>query len=207
MMVSDWFASPGQSINYMTCHDNLVLWDKLKLSMPDAADDLLKRTAKIGYLVLLTSQGVPFMQGGEEFGRSKGGDDNSYVSPDSVNEVDWSLKAKNHDLFTYVRDLIALRKAHPLFRLRTRDEIHARLKFLPTESTGLAYEIDGGGVPGESWNQALVIVNPDNANPMNFALPGGDWETACDENGATMGQTMNGTVAIPAKAGLVLFKE
>ena len=191
-MVSDWLAGPGQSINYMTCHDNLVLWDKLKLSMPGATDDLLKRTAKIGYLVLLTSQGVPFMQGGEEFGRTKGGDDNSYASPDSVNEVDWSLKEKNHDLFTYVRDLIALRKAHPLFRLRTREEIRARLHFLPTDS-GLAYEIDGNGVPGEDWNQALVIVNPDDENPMSMPLPGGNWEAACDERGATMGRTMNGS--------------
>jgi pullulanase len=206
MMVSDWYASPGQSINYMTCHDNLVLWDKLKLSMPGADDDLLKRTAKIGYLILITSQGVPFMQGGEEFGRSKGGDGNSYVSPDSVNEVDWSLKAKNHDLFTYVRDLIALRKAHPLFRLRTRDDIRGRLKFLPTD-TGLAYEIDGSGVPDETWSAALVVVNPDNTNPMSFALPGGDWEAACDANGATMGDTVNGTISIPAKSGLVLYRQ
>ncbi len=206
MMLSDWFASPGQSINYMTCHDNLVLWDKLKLSMPAASDDLLKRTAKIGYLILLTSQGVPFMQGGEEFGRSKGGDGNSYQSPDSVNEIDWSLKEKNHDLFTYVRDMIALRKAHPLFRLRTREDIRARLRFLPTD-TGLAYEIDGSSVPGETWNQALVVVNPDNANPMSFALPSGDWEVACDEHGASMGNIMNGTIQVPAKAGLVLFKQ
>ena len=206
MKLSDWFAHPEQSINYMTCHDNLVLWDKLKLSMPSATDDLLTRTAKIGYLVLLTSQGVPFMQGGEEFGRSKGGDDNSYASPDSVNEVDWSLKVKNHDLFAYVRDLIALRKAHPLFRLRTREDIRARVRFLASDS-GLAYEIDGNGVPGEDWNQALVIVNPDNENPMSMSLPGGDWEAACDEHGATMGQTMNGTVSVPAKSGLVLFKQ
>jgi len=208
MQVSDWFAGPGQSINYMTCHDNLVLWDKLKLSMPGATDDLLKRTAKIGYLVLLTSQGVPFMQGGEEFGRTKGGDSNSYVSPDSVNEVDWSLKDKNHDLFTYVRDLIALRKAHPLFRLRTRDEISRRLKFLPAE-TGLAlsYEIDGDGVPGETWKRALVIVNPDNTNPLSAAVPEGEWEAACDEKGATMGQMMSGTITVAAKTGLVLFQQ
>jgi pullulanase len=167
---------------------------------------LLKKTLKIGYLVLLTSQGVPFMQGGEEFGRSKGGDDNSYQSPDSVNEVDWSLKEKNHDLFTYVRDLIALRKGHPLFRLRTREDVKGRLRFLPTE-TGLAYEIDGNSVAGESWNQALVVVNPDNEKAMEFEVPGGEWEVACDEKGATMGRTMSGNITVPAKSGLVLFKQ
>ena len=71
MRVSDWFPEPTQSINYMTCHDNLVLWDKLKLSMPGASEDLLKRTMKLGYLALITSQGVPFVHGGEEFARSK----------------------------------------------------------------------------------------------------------------------------------------
>ena len=109
MRVSDWFATPAQSINYMTCHDNLVLWDKLKASMPNADDRELIETMKLGYLALLTSQGVPYMQGGEEFGRTKGGNNNSYNAPDSVNEVDWSLKRKHFDLFTYVRDAIALR--------------------------------------------------------------------------------------------------
>jgi len=206
MMVSDWFGSPAQSINYMTCHDNLVLWDKLQLSMPGAPDELLERTAKIGYLVLLTSQGVPFMQGGEEFGRTKHGDNNSYVSPDSVNEIDWSLKARNHGLFTYVRDLIALRKEHPLFRLKTREDIQARLHFLQT-ATGLAYEIDGASLPGEQSREALVIVNPDNANPMEMPLPSGDWEAAIDENGATMGNTFSDAVRVPPKSGLVLFQQ
>ena len=113
MRVSDWFATPAQSINYMTCHDNLVLWDKLKASMPNADEHELIETMKLGYLALLTSQGVPFMQGGEEFGRTKGGNNNSYDAPDSVNAVDWSLKRKHFDLFAYVRDAIALRKAHP----------------------------------------------------------------------------------------------
>jgi pullulanase len=206
MMVSDWLGGPGQSINYMTCHDNLVLWDKLKVSMPGAADELIKKTVKLGYLVLLTSQGVPFMQGGEEFGRSKGGDDNSYQAPDAVNEVDWSLKERNYDLFRYVRDLIAMRKGHPLFRLRTREEIARRVKFLPTES-GLAYEIDGSGVRGETWSEALVLVNPDNVNGLAFTLPDGQWEAACDENGATMGRTMSGRITVPAKTGLVVFQQ
>ncbi len=94
LRVSEWLATPAQSINYMTCHDNLVLWDKLKSSMPNADDHELIETMKLGYLALLTSQGVPYMQGGEEFGRTKGGNNNSYNAPDSVNEVDWSLKRR-----------------------------------------------------------------------------------------------------------------
>jgi len=52
-----------------------------------------------------------------------------------------------------------------------------------------------------------VIVNPENAKPLSIALPGGDWQTACDENGATTGGTLSGAIAVPAKAGLVLFKQ
>ena len=70
MLVSDWFASPAQSINYMTCHDNLVLWDKLVVSMPNADDKLRIEAMKLGYLALFTSQGVPFIHGGEEFART-----------------------------------------------------------------------------------------------------------------------------------------
>ena len=73
LRLSAWFHSPGQSINYLTCHDNLVLWDKLKSSMPNADDRTLVETMKLGYLALFTAQGVPFFQGGEEFGRTKGG--------------------------------------------------------------------------------------------------------------------------------------
>ena len=206
LQLSDWFSTPDQSINYMTCHDNLVLWDKLKLSMPGASDDEIKQTAKLGYLILLTSQGVPFMQGGEEFGRTKGGDDNSYQSPDSVNEIDWSLKAKNHDLFTYVRDLIALRKAHPLFRLATRADIAARLTLLPS-APGLAYQINGAGLPGEPWQRALILVNPSSATPLPITLPAGQWEAAIDNSGATMGHTMSGPLQLPPKSACVLFQE
>src|SRR3954469_21682952 len=105
----------------------MVLWDKLVHSMPKADDSLKIETMKLGYLALLTSQGVPFMHGGEEFARTKGGNSNSYESPDSVNEVDWTLKKQHFDLFSYVRDAIALRKAHPMFRLRTRSEVQGRV--------------------------------------------------------------------------------
>jgi pullulanase len=206
LQLSDWFSTPDQSINYMTCHDNLVLWDKLKLSMPGATEDLIKQTARLGYVVLLTSPGVPFMQGGEEFGRTKGGDNNSYQSPDSVNQIDWSLKAKNHDLFTFVRDLIALRKAHPLFRLHSRADIASRLTLLPSEP-GLAYEINGAGIPGETWQRALVLLNPGDTTPLKITLPPGQWEAAIDPAGATMGHTMSGPFLLPPKSAYVLFQE
>ena len=207
LLVSHWFASPEQSVNYMTCHDNLVLWDKLKLSMPNADDALLVETMKLGYLALFTSQGMPFFQGGEEFARTKGGNNNSYDSPDSVNQVDWSLKQKHFDLFAYTRDVIALRKAHPVFRLRTRADVAARLKFgnSPGNNT-LLYTLDAAGVPGETWKRACVVLNASNENSADCALPEGQWTIALDEHGAAANRVVSGRVSVRQKSGLVLYQ-
>jgi pullulanase len=219
MLVSDWFASPGQSINYMTCHDNLVLWDKLVASMPNADDKLRIETMKLGYLALFTSQGVPFIHGGEEFARSKGGNNNSYESPDSVNQVDWQLKREHYDLFTYVRDLIALRKAHPMFRLRTRPQVASRVQFLPTrDDKTLMFTINGEGVPGETWKRVCVILNSANETDAEVNLPSGEWLVALDHSGAvpaaaavpaadeTSSGPVSGKVTLGHKSGVVLFQ-
>jgi len=175
--------------------------------MPGASDQLLKDTMKLGYLALFTSQGVPFIDGGEEFGRTKGGDSNSYVSPDSVNEVDWSLKQKNIDLFNYTRDVIALRKAHPVFRLRTRDEIAKRLSFSDTPDKTLMFTLDGDGVAGENWKHVCVVLNSSDSDAAKVQLPPGDWSVAMNESGATIGDgPVNGTVSVREKSGLVLYQ-
>lgn len=205
--VSNWFASPAQSINYMTCHDNLVLWDKLKVSMPGANDELLIETMKLGYVALFTAPGVPFFLGGEEFARSKGGNNNSYETPDSVNQIDWSLKRKHAALFTYVRDLIALRKAHPLFRLKTRDEVQARLHLLDwPEEKQILFTLNGQDLKGESWKGACVILNSD-SNTAEVTLPDGKWSIAIDECRASKSGPVSGTIQVPRKSGMVLYQE
>jgi pullulanase len=208
MLVSDWFASPGQSINYMTCHDNLVLWDKLVASMPNADDRLRIETMKLGYLALFTSQGVPFIHGGEEFARSKGGNNNSYESPDSVNQVDWALKREHLDLFNYVREIIALRKAHPMFRLRTRPQVQSRVHFIDTPEKGtLMFTINGEGVPGETWKRVCVVLNSADEADIQVGLPTGDWTIAVDERGATSeARTISGKFTVRHKSGAVLYQ-
>ena len=109
----DWGDGPHQVIQYMSCHDNYVVYDKIKESKPGATHAEIIEMMKLGYLALFTAQGVPFIHGGEEFARTKQGHENSYNAPDDINQVDWSLKQQNRVLFDYVRDLIALRKAHP----------------------------------------------------------------------------------------------
>ncbi len=229
MLVSDWFASPAQSINYMTCHDNLVLWDKLGQSMPGAGEDLKIATMKLGYLALFTSQGVPFFHGGEEFARTKGGHHNSYEAPDSVNQVDWERKREYSDLNKWVRDLIALRKAHPLFRLQTTAQVRSRVQFqrVPDERV-LMYAINGSGLPGEEWKRVCVILNSASDEEIEVRLPAGEWRVALEpttpagsvfgepdgaaakaaitsESGAAS-RRVSGKLLLPRKSGIVLYQ-
>ncbi|MBU2452755.1 MAG: hypothetical protein KJ668_05520, partial [Proteobacteria bacterium] len=84
---------------------------------------------KLAQAVVFTSQGVPFLHSGEEFLRSKKGEENSYNLPDEINKIAWTLKKENKGVFAFYRDLIALRKAHPAFRMKTAREVRDNLKF------------------------------------------------------------------------------
>lgn len=202
----DWPESPGQSLQYMTCHDNYVLYDKLKASMPNASEETIHATMKLGYLALFTAQGVPFLHGGEEFARTKFGDHNSYESPDSVNRVDWALKRQNFGMFSYVRDLIAIRRAHPVFRLRTKEEIARRVSFPATPGdNALLVLLDGRGVPGENWNKVCVALNT-SPDPITLDLPPGAWTVAFDRGGAVVGHPTRGSLEVQGKSGAILYQ-
>ena len=87
-----WSLSPAQSINYVSCHDNYTLYDKLKLSRPEARLPELARMVCLAGSLLLTAQGIPFLHAGVEMMRTKKGDGNSYKSGDETNMIDWSRK-------------------------------------------------------------------------------------------------------------------
>jgi pullulanase len=204
----DWAAQPSQSINYMTCHDNLVLYDKLRWFNPTASEADIKAMMKLGYLLLFTAQGIPFLHGGEEFARTKYGHGNSYNAGDEINRIDWSLKTKNFALFAYTRDLISLRKCHPLFRLRSAEQISARVKtHLPPDQKTLVYLIDGVGLENETWEQACVLVNGEDAVDVEFLLPQGRWSIAFNDSGAVYDPaTVEFRVGVRCKSGLILFR-
>ncbi|MDE7156182.1 MAG: type I pullulanase, partial [Muribaculaceae bacterium] len=122
-------SSPLQVINYISCHDDLCLTDKLAKSLPEKSEAERQRAAKLAQTIVFTSQGTPFMFAGEEIFRDKKGVHNTYNSPDEINAIDWQLKNTNANLFNYYRNLIALRKAHPAFRMTTADEIARNIVF------------------------------------------------------------------------------
>jgi pullulanase len=182
-----WATEPNQCINYASCHDNYTLWDKLKLSQPKASDEELRKMVKLTGALILTSQGVPFLHSGIEFGRTKGGNGNSYKSPDSVNQIDWDRKTEYFDVFEYFRKLIRLRKNHPALRISSAEKIRKHINFCTQYKMGIvSYCIEGSEV-GDSWEKLILLFNGNKTDKL-IPLPEGNYQVTAngneiDENG------------------------
>ncbi len=149
---------PGESINYVSCHDNLTLWDKLKKTCPDCSEKKLKRLHKFAHAIIFTSQGTAFMHGGSEFLRTKFGDHNSYKSGDRVNALKWNRKTKYRGVFDYFAGLLELRRNHPAFRLKSAGKIKESLAFLETPPDTVGFTL-GPHAGGDDWKEITVIYN------------------------------------------------
>lgn len=204
-----WTLEPDQCINYVSCHDNLTLWDKLKLSLPKASDERMRKMVKLAGALILTSQGVPFLKVGVEFCRTKGGNENSYKSPDSVNQIDWDRKETYFDVFEYYKKLIQLRKNHPAFRMPTADLIRKNLKFCTQYKLGtVSYCIDGANA-GDSWKSIVLIFNG-NKEVVSIPLPEGNYEFMAegDEiNEEGLGKIVSGEVKAEGISMTILVKK
>lgn len=173
-----WAAEPTQCISYVSCHDDMMLTDRLKASVRLKKGEL-ERLDKLAQTAVLTSQGIPFLWNGEEILRDKKGVHNSYCSPDSINAIDWSLKAQHEDVFRYYQGLIALRKAHPAFRMGEAELVRKHLHFLDAPEGVVAYALDGEAV-GDEWKTIVVVLNA-NRKAVEVTLPAGAYRVACGD--------------------------
>lgn len=153
-----WAIEPTQMMAYVSCHDDLCLVDRLKASIPGIGTDELIRLDLLAQTAVFTSQGVPFMLSGEEMLRDKKGVHNSYKSPDSINQLPWDNMQKYPQVFAYYQGLIALRKAHPAFRLGSAELVRKHLEFLPVGEGLVAFRLkDNAG--GDAWRDIYVVLN------------------------------------------------
>ncbi len=200
-----WAAEPSQTISYVSCHDNHTLWDKLTISNPDASEEELIKMHKLAETIVLTSQGVPFIHAGMEMLRTKNGVENSFESPDEINQIDWTRKERYQDVFEYYKGLIALRKNHPAFRMTNTEAIQQHLEFLDYQGDNfLAYQLKDNA-NGDSWNQILVLLNGSGLN-KTISLPEGNWTLVADGNQVNEGGIRNTgrTITIPASTAYIL---
>jgi pullulanase len=157
-------TEPCESINYFNSHDNLILWDKIKKVSPNANDETLIRLNKLAFSILFTAQGVPFFHAGNEFLRDKQGHHNTYNSSLAINGINWDNKEKHYGFYSYVKDLIQLRKDFSCFRMKSANEIRARLFFVKDApfddliKNAIVYTISQNA--DEDFDCMLVVHNP-----------------------------------------------
>ncbi len=178
--------SPLETINYVSCHDNHTLFDRLYFSTKEPEMNVIVKQNKLAQAIVFVSQGIPFLHSGEEFLRTKKGNENSYNAGDEINKIDWTRKKDFYDIFSYYKDLIKLKKEHPAFRMKTKKEVIENIKFyeelgLPIKEPQIAFMIYGEKV-NDPWGNILVLINPER-KIKKFELPDGKWKVEFDENG------------------------
>lgn len=160
-----WTSSPTQTVNYVEAHDNLTLWDKLYYTNSTDSIETRIQMDKLAAAMVFLSQGIPFIQAGQEFLRSKpfpGGsvfDHNSYKSPDAINSLKWNRKSEFKNVFNYYKGLIALRKAHSAFRMYENEQVAENLYYLdnlPAHVVGFLLRNDS------ELDEIVVFFNPNN---------------------------------------------
>ena len=131
-------------VNYVSAHDNLILWDKIEKTMPSYDYESKIKMHKLALSIVLTSFGMAFIQAGTEFVRTKHGHDNSYNAGDDVNKIDWSLKIKNADHCEYIKNLIAYRTRSGFFKWNDMEDIQNHLRFIQAPEGAIVYTISNG---------------------------------------------------------------
>lgn len=192
-----WAAQPSQCVNYVSCHDNHTLFDRIQLTAPEAPREIQIKMNCLAAAFSMLSQGVPFFQAGEEMLRTKPGkrggfDHNSYRSPDKVNALKWDTLDKEEyaRAAEYYRGLIAFRKAHPGLRLATRDEVLRNVHPLYCENPhAVAFQI-------QEPNQELLVIFNSDAQEIHQPLSDGKWDIHIQD-------TVAGTTPLGCAEGMV----
>ena len=204
-----WALEPTQMISYVSCHDDMCLVDRLRTSIPSLTTNhsLLTKLDLLAQTAVFTSQGVPFMLSGEELLRDKKGVHNSFESPDSINRLDWANLKRYPEVFTYYKNLIALRKHHPAFRLGSAELVRKHLEFLDTPESVVAFRLkDLNGI--DEWQSIIVILNA-STHAQKISISKGPYTIVC-RNGQINEQglgTFRGTFAtVPPCSALILHE-
>ena len=169
------YVDPEQVIQYVEAHDNLTLYDKLLRSNPDDSEEVRIKRHTLATSIVLLSQGVPFIHGGQEFLRTKAGVANSYQSPDEINQFEWERVTTFQESVAYVKGLIALRKSEYLFRLHTHEEIDTHFTMLSENFNIVAFSLTN------SEKKYIVIFNG-NRSDVIFRIQKGKYAILVEDN-------------------------
>ena len=154
-----WAEQPHQLITYVSCHDDMCLNDRIKNSIPNLSEQQLVRLNLLAQTLVFTSQGVPFIQAGEELFRDKKMVHNSFKSPDSINTIDWSRRDSHKEVYEYYRALMELRSTDLAFSLGDAQKVREYVSFLPSSETMVAFRVYGKSLVESHELDYVVAVN------------------------------------------------
>lgn len=200
-----WTNEPSQMVAYVSCHDDMCLTDRLRATVPYITDDELIRLDLLAQTAVLTSQGVPFILSGEEMLRDKKSVHNSFRSPDSINRLDWNNLKRYPQVFDYYAGLIALRKAHPAFRMGKAEEVRKHLEFVDSPKGVVAFRLkDNAG--GDAWRNIYVVLNSQKT-PQNVKVAEGSYTTVVANgkvNADGLGLISGTTLTVAPQSALIV---
>ena len=200
-----WTNEPSQMVAYVSCHDDMCLTDRLRATVPYITDDELIRLDLLAQTAVLTSQGVPFILSGEEMLRDKKSVHNSFRSPDSINRLDWNNLKRYPQVFDYYAGLIALRKAHPAFRMGKAEEVRKNLEFVNAPKGVVAFRLkDNAG--GDAWRNIYVVLNSQKT-PQNVKVAEGSYTTVVANgkvNADGLGLISGTTLTVAPQSALIV---
>lgn len=200
-----WTNEPSQMVAYVSCHDDMCLTDRLRATMPYITDDELIRLDLLAQNAVLTSQGVPFILAGEEMLRDKKGVHNSFRSPDSINRLDWNNLKRYPQVFDYYAGLIALRKAHPAFRMGKAEEVRKNLEFVDAPKGVVAFRLKNNA-GGDAWQNIYVVLNSQKT-PQNVKVAEGSYTKVVANgkvNAEGLGLISGSTLTVAPQSALIV---
>ena len=213
--ITDFTKEPTESINYAEAHDNQTLWDRIvsttSIGYPVTDSERIQMDEMAAALVL-TSQGIPFLQAGQEMLRTKEGEDNSYNSPDRINQIHWKWKKEHRDVFEYYKSLVHLRRQHPMFRMGSAAEVKNNIFFLDDDlgislpSNSIGYVLHRGATQDE-WADALLLFNAKSTASV-FRIPVASWkpvELGLAGSGVAGGAPLSDTVVVPGRTTAIFY--
>lgn len=212
-----WAVTPDQVIQYASCHDNYTLFDKITITNKDDSFEDRVKANNLSAAIIFTSQGVPFIQAGEELLRSKPNGDgtfegNSYASSSEMNALKWDDLNKDEYKKTsdYYKGLIEFRKNHAVLRMTSYQDILENFKYIQNgqddEDSVVVYTLNGGA-NGEVSDGITVILNP-SQNKKTISLPEGEWNICVngEKAGTEVLGTAAGTVEVEPISAMILVK-
>lgn len=181
-----WAKNPVDIVNYVSCHDNLTLWDKISVSCPEASEEEKLAMNRLANAMVFTAQGIPFMLSGEEFARTKpieGTDEvseNSYNMPFYTNTMRYDRLEQYAELYEYYKGVIAFRKAHKGLRFATTEEVQKHLHFIDElPKNVVAFTI-------QTEEETIFVVYNANRKSVKVELPKqAEWKICIDNEKAS----------------------